>query len=58
MKVLLTGAAGQLGQALSAAAPDRMELLPSCRDGRNGLLALDLSDAIACRKAVEEHRPD
>ena len=58
MKVLLTGAAGQLGQALSAAAPDWMELLPSCRDGRNGLLALDLSDAMACRKAVEEHRPD
>jgi len=58
MKVLLTGAAGQLGQALIEATPDGIELLPSSRSGGNGVLALDLADATACRKAVEEHRPD
>ena len=58
MKVLLTGAAGQLGQALIEATPDGIELLPSSRSGGDGLLALDLADAMACSKAVEEHRPD
>lgn len=58
MKVLLTGAAGQLGQALIQATPEGIELLPSSRSGGDGLLALDLADAMACRKAVEEHRPD
>ena len=54
MKVLLTGAAGQLGQALFEATPDGIELLPSSRSGGDGLLALDLADAMACSKAVEE----
>ena len=58
MKVLLTGAAGQLGQALIGATPEGIELLPSSRSGGDGLLALDLADAMACRNAVEEHRPD
>ena len=58
MKVLLTGAAGQLGQALIAATPVGIELLATCRDGGKGLLSLDLSNAVACRKAVEEHRPE
>ena len=58
MKVLLTGAAGQLGQALIDAAPAGMELLASSRNGGEGLLALDLSDATSCRQAVAEHRPD
>ena len=58
MKVLLTGAAGQLGQALIDAAPAGMELLASSRNGGEGLLALDLADATACRQAVAEHRPD
>lgn len=58
MKVLLTGAAGQLGQALIDAAPAGIELLASSRNGGEGLLALDLADATACQQAVVEHRPD
>ena len=58
MRVLLTGAAGQLGQALIEATPEGVELLPSSRSGGDGLLALDLADAMACRKAVEDQRPD
>ena len=49
MKVLLTGAAGQLGQALIATTPKEIELLPSNRSGGDGLLALDLADVEACR---------
>ena len=58
MRVLLTGAAGQLGQALIAATPEGIELLPSSRHGGDGLLALDLADAEACRMAVNQYRPD
>ena len=58
MKVLLTGAAGQLGQALLASAPQGLELLASSRSGGGDLLALDLSDPSACKAAVEEYRPD
>ena len=47
MRVLLTGAAGQLGQALIEATPQGIELLPSSRSGGDGLLALDLADATA-----------
>jgi dTDP-4-dehydrorhamnose reductase len=52
MKVLLTGAAGQLGQALIASKPPGMELI-AC-----GRAELDLADAEACRAAVQQHRPD
>ena len=52
MKVLLTGAAGQLGQALRSSCPAGLELIATCRD------ELDLSEAAACRAAVERHRPD
>lgn len=52
MKVLLTGAAGQLGQALIAACPEGVELLPCRRQ------ELDLSDQDACRRLVREHQPD
>jgi dTDP-4-dehydrorhamnose reductase len=52
MKVLLTGAAGQLGQALIASRPPGMELI-AC-----GRAELDLADAEACRVAVHQHRPD
>ena len=52
MKVLLTGAAGQLGQALVAACPEGVELLPCRRQ------ELDLSDQDACRRLVREHQPD
>ena len=52
MKVLLTGAAGQLGQALIASKPAGLELI-ACSRGE-----LDLADAEACRAAVQQHRPD
>jgi len=58
MRVLLTGAAGQLGQALRQRLPEGVELIATSRRGGDGLLALDLADADACRAAVREHRPD
>ena len=58
MKVLLTGAAGQLGQALIASRPEGIELIATSRSGGGALIALDLSDSQACSAAVEQHRPD
>ena len=58
MKVLLTGAAGQLGQALRQQLPAEVELIATCRSGGNGLLALDLAEAEACSAAIRDHRPD
>jgi dTDP-4-dehydrorhamnose reductase len=58
VKVLLTGAAGQLGQALSQQLPAGVELIATCRSGGNGLLALELAEAEACRLAIRDHRPD
>jgi dTDP-4-dehydrorhamnose reductase len=58
MKVLLTGSAGQLGQALQQQSPDAVELLCASREGGDGQIALDLADPQACRAAVLEHRPD
>jgi dTDP-4-dehydrorhamnose reductase len=58
MKVLLTGAAGQLGQALRQQLPAGVELIATSRNGGDGLQALDLASAVACRAAVLEHRPD
>jgi len=58
VKVLLTGAAGQLGQALRQQVPAEVELIATCRSGGNGLLALDLAEAEACRAAIRDHRPD
>ena len=52
MKVLLTGAGGQLGQALIASAPEGLELVATSRE------QLDLADPEACRGAVEQHQPD
>jgi dTDP-4-dehydrorhamnose reductase len=52
VRVLLTGARGQLGQAVIAAAPDHWQLA-AC-----GRAELDLADAEACRQAVRQHRPD
>ena len=49
MKVLLTGAGGQLGQALIASAPVGIELMTTSR------LQLDLADPEACGSAVEQH---
>lgn len=51
MKVLITGCNGQLGQALLAAIPEGMEVIPLRRDG------VDLADASACRQVVREHQP-
>ncbi|MGB1416417.1 MAG: dTDP-4-dehydrorhamnose reductase [Synechococcus sp.] len=58
MKVLLTGAAGQLGHALRASIPGSINVIATSRSGGEGLVALDLADAAACRAAVIEHRPD
>jgi dTDP-4-dehydrorhamnose reductase len=65
VKVLLTGAAGQLGHALRQQVPAGVELIASSRLGSasgsadgDGLIALDLVDAEACRAAVQQHRPD
>ena len=51
MKVLLTGSGGQLGQALIAACPAGIELIPTVR------AELDLADPLACSAAVHRHRP-
>ena len=51
-RVLLTGAQGQLGQALALSVPAGVELI-AC-----GRAELDLADAEACRAAVLQHQPD
>jgi len=58
MKVLLTGAAGQLGHALRQQVPAGVALIATSRGGGDGLLALDLTDASACRAMVQQHRPN
>jgi len=63
MKVIITGAAGQLGQALRRRVPDviagsPLELIVTSRTGGGGAIALNLADAEACRRLVEKHRPD
>ena len=52
MKVLLTGASGQLGQALIASRPEGVELVPLGRSD------LDLANADACHQLVRQHQPD
>ena len=52
MKVLLTGANGQLGRALLRSAPVGFELIATTRN------ELDLADRHACRAAVQAHQPD
>lgn len=52
MKVLLTGATGQLGQALIASRPEGVELVPLGRSD------LDLANAEACQQLVRQHQPD
>ena len=52
MKVLLTGASGQLGNALQAILPGNVELIAGTR------AELDLADAEGCRRTVLESRPD
>ena len=55
MKVLLTGAAGQLGRHLIAAVPDDIELVTSKRQG--GDYPCDLSDYQALARILRHVRP-
>jgi len=52
LRVLVTGAKGQLGQALINSFPEEFEVI-AC-----GRSELDLVDATACHEFVERHRPD
>ena len=52
LRVLLTGRQGQLGQALLTSSPPGIEVIATGRE------ELDLSDPLACRAAVNHHRPD
>jgi dTDP-4-dehydrorhamnose reductase len=56
LKVLLTGSAGQLGQALLQQPPEGVGLIAT--SGGDGMMALELADAKTCRVAVQELRPD
>ena len=63
MKVMLTGGAGQLGQALRRSVPAAIggravQLITTTRTGGEGAIALDLADADACRALVVEQQPD
>ncbi len=63
MKVILTGGAGQLGQALRRSAPaaiagTAVQLITTTRSGGEGTIALDMADAEACRALVQQHQPD
>lgn len=52
MRVLITGAQGQLGQALQASRPSGISLMAL------GRAQLDLADAKACRDRIASERPD
>jgi len=52
MKVLLTGGSGQVGQEILKSKPRAIEIISPRRD------TLDLSDQSACKKIVEDHKPD
>jgi len=52
LRVLLTGANGQLGQALCDSVPEGIQLIATSRQD------LDLADSQACRTIVDRHRPD
>ena len=52
LKVLLTGAAGQLGQALISHCPAWVQLV-ACRRAE-----LNLADPAACRRLIRQERPD
>ena len=51
MKILVTGAGGQLGQSLQDTAPAAVSLITTSRH------ELDISDAAAVRAAIAEHQP-
>ena len=52
MKILLTGANGQLGSELQATCPAHFTLIPTDRD------TLDVTDPHQLLEALEQHRPD
>ena len=52
MKILLTGANGQLGSELQATCPAHFTLIPTDRD------TLDVTDPHQMLEALEQHRPD
>ena len=59
----MTGSEGQLGRALRVSLPQvlqnsSVELIATSRSGGDGLVALDLADADACRAAVLDAQPD
>jgi dTDP-4-dehydrorhamnose reductase len=58
MRLLLTGADGQLGRALAPLLGRRGEVIPTTLLGVDGTLVLDLSDRNALRVMLDEHRPD
>ncbi len=63
MKVIITGVAGQLGQALCRSVPIEIggkpvELITTSRHGGQGALSLDLADETACRLLVDWFKPD
>lgn len=51
-KILVTGAAGQLGQALSSLAPDHLEIISYDRQ------TLDITNAAQVEQCLDGHRPD
>lgn len=62
MRVLITGAAGQLGQALLQCVPvaiggESVDVIATSRCGGGGAIALDLADATACRAVVDLVQP-
>ena len=52
MKVLLTGGSGQVGREILKSKPKEIEIICPPSD------KLDLSDHWACKKIVEDHKPD
>ena len=52
MNVLLTGASGQLGQAIILKKPIHINLIPLNKN------LLDLADKSSCWQAIEKYRPD
>ena len=58
MRLLLTGADGQLGRALAPRLAERGEVIPTTLMGVDDTRALDLSDRNALRTLLDELRPD
>ena len=52
MKVLLTGGSGQVGQEIIKSKPEEIKIINPSRK------SLDLSNYIACKKFVKDHKPD